>query len=70
MSITVYANQNDTLDQVIYRQFGKTQGLTEQVLQLNPCLANTPYLKIGQAIKLPALDKPVPTIKKIVQLWD
>ncbi|MGO2242738.1 MAG: tail protein X [Halomonas sp.] len=67
---TVHAQQNDTLDAICYRAFGRTQGITEQVLAANPGLAELgPLLPDGTPVKLPTVTQPhsrAPT----VQLWD
>ena len=36
----VRAQQYDTVDALCWRHYGRTQGLTEQVLQANPGLAS------------------------------
>lgn len=75
MTVTVYANQNDNLDAVVYRYFGTKSGnpkeLLKQVMELNPKLANTPILAIGTAVILPSLENiHVNTEKTVIQLWD
>lgn len=66
----VYAQQNDTLDAVCYRVYGRTQGLTEQVLKANPGLAeHGPILPHGTPITLPTITKPQHSAPR-VQLWD
>jgi phage tail protein X len=66
---TVYAHQGETLDQLCYRTTGRTAGVTEQVLKLNPGLADLgPILLQGTAVKLPETiveNRRVDT----VQLW-
>lgn len=65
------AHQDDTLDALIYRQFGKTEGLVEIALEHNPALAYTPILTMGQRVEMPdrqASYTPIST--KTVQLWD
>ncbi|HDR1113252.1 phage tail protein [Pasteurella multocida] len=65
----VYAEQNDTLDAVIFRHMGTSNGLLEETLLLNPNLANQPVLEIGTAVVLPK--KQQQTIKKdTLKLWD
>ncbi|HED4400752.1 TPA: tail protein X [Pasteurella multocida] len=65
----VYAEQNDTLDAVIFRHIGTSNGLLEETLLLNPHLANQPVLEIGTAVILPS--KQQQTIKKdSLKLWD
>lgn len=66
---TVRAHQGETLDQLCYRTIGRTAGVTEQVLQLNPGLADLgPILPQGTAVKLP---ETIVENRKIdtVQLW-
>ncbi|PJG82116.1 tail protein X [Caviibacterium pharyngocola] len=71
MSRTVYAQQNDNLDTIVYRYFGSTLGLVEQVLELNPRLAGQPILELGTAVILPSLDDIQPTTdKSTLNLWD
>ncbi|MGP9666007.1 tail protein X [Halomonas sp. AOP22-C1-8] len=66
----VYAQQNDTLDAVCYRVYGRTQGLTEQVLKANPDLAeHGPILPHGTPITLPTITEPQHSAPR-VQLWD
>lgn len=65
------AHQDDTLDALIYRQFGKTEGLVEIALEHNPGLAYTPILAMGQMVEMPdqqASYTPIST--QTVQLWD
>ncbi|HDR0964112.1 TPA: tail protein X [Pasteurella multocida] len=65
----VYAEQNDTLDAVIFRHMGASNGLLEETLLLNPHLANQPVLEIGTVVILPS--KQQQTIKKdSLKLWD
>lgn len=71
MSKTVYAIQNDNLDAIVYRYFGKTLGIVETVLALNPKLAYTPVLEIGTAVILPENNEIVITTNKTtINLWD
>ncbi len=65
---TVQANQNDTLDLVVYRYLGDQQGLVEQCLELNPKLANQVLLQAGQKVILPTVKVKQPT-KQTIQLW-
>ncbi|MCE8015905.1 phage tail protein [Halomonas sp. MCCC 1A17488] len=70
MPRTVHAHQHDTVDALCYRHFGRTQGITEQVLELNPGLATLgPVLPQGTAVRLPDLT-PTPQRPPAVQLWD
>ncbi|MEQ4541133.1 MAG: tail protein X [Billgrantia sp.] len=66
---TVRAHQGETLDQLCYRILGVTAGVTEQVLRLNPGLAELgPVLPEGTPVKLPE-GQPVQPRTKTVQLW-
>lgn len=65
----VYTEQNDTLDAVIFRHMGASNGLLEETLLLNRHLANQPVLEIGTVVILPS--KQQQTIKKdSLKLWD
>lgn len=65
----VLARQNETLDALIWRHYGRTPGLTEQVLQVNPGLADYgPFLPHGLAVELPELTQTA--IKQTLQLWE
>lgn len=65
------ARQHDTLDELIYRQFGKTEGLVEIALERNPALAYTPILAMGKTVEMPDRQASVtPIAKQTVQLWD
>lgn len=65
------AHQDDTLDALIYRQFGKTEGLVEIALEHNPALAYTPILAMGQRVEMPEKQTSyTPISTQTVQLWD
>lgn len=50
----VRAQQYDTVDALCWRHYGRTQGMTEQVLQANPGLAeHGPLLPHGLEVELP-----------------
>ncbi|EJQ3119180.1 tail protein X, partial [Salmonella enterica] len=50
----VRAHQYDTVDALCWRHYGRTQGVTEQVLQANPGLAEYgPFLPHGLQVELP-----------------
>ena len=67
---TVYAQQHDTLDAICYRAYGRTAGVTEQVLQANPGLAELgPVLPHGTPVTLPVITQQ-PSRTPTVQLWD
>ena len=49
------SQQGDTLDYILFRHYGYTAGITEQVLALNPGLAELgPILPTGTLITMPA----------------
>ncbi|MEN3261315.1 tail protein X [Sodalis endosymbiont of Spalangia cameroni] len=65
----IHAGQYDTVDALCQRYYGRTQGVTEWVLQHNPGLAEVgPFLPHGYPVELPDRvgEAPVQT----VQLWD
>ncbi|EFN5163372.1 phage tail protein [Escherichia coli] len=65
----VRAHQYDTVDALCWRHYGRTQGVTEQVLKANPGLAEYgPFLPHGLQVELP--DIPTTTTVQTVQLWD
>ena len=68
---TVYAQQNDNLDLLVYRHFGTTAGIVEIVAELNPLLLKSAVLDIGTSVVLPELDNVTQaTNNSILQLWD
>jgi phage tail protein X len=65
----VRALQYDTVDALCWRHYGRTQGVTEQVLQANPGLADHgPILPHGLEVELP--DSAPAATSQTVQLWD
>ncbi|OLO03346.1 tail protein X [Salinicola socius] len=70
MSRTVRSLQGDTLDQLCYRAYGQTAGVTERVLEANPGLADLgPILPSATLVTLPDIATQAPSTR-IVQLWD
>ncbi|WP_251978556.1 tail protein X [Salinicola avicenniae] len=70
MTRTVRAHQGDTVDAICQRVFGRTAGVTEQALELNPGLAEFgPVLPQGTAVVLPDV-APRPQRSDPIQLWD
>lgn len=70
MKRTARAHQGETLDALLYRVYGRTAGITEQVLQLNPHLADQgPVLKEGTAVVLPPPPETRETKTPKIQLW-
>lgn len=71
-SITVSADQL-TLADLIWRKYRRPiRGLLEQVLALNPGLAQLgPYLPVGTVVVLPILQEASrPAEREVIQLWD
>jgi len=65
----VRARQYDTVDDLCWRHYGRTQGVTEQVLAANPGLCeHTPFLPHGRLVELP--DSVTTPTRQTVQLWD
>lgn len=65
----VRALQGDTVDTLCWRYYGRTAGVTEQVLEANPGLAeHGPVLPMGLEVELP--DQPARAVTQRVQLWD
>lgn len=67
----VLAIQNDNLDAIIYRHFGRVDGLLEPTLELNPHLTETAIIEMGTEVNLPDEEtiKQGKTIQS-VNLWD
>lgn len=69
MGAVVYAQQGDTVDLICHRHYGRTAGVTEQVLDANRGLADLgTVLPMGTRVELP--EQPVQTVKKLINLWD
>ncbi|SLM62827.1 MULTISPECIES: tail protein X [Dickeya] len=65
----VIATQNDTVDLLCWRYYGKTAGVTEAVYAANPGLCEIgPLLPAGTVVTLP--DDTTPQFAETVQLWD
>jgi phage tail protein X len=65
------ARDGETVDQICWRIFARTDGLTEQVLAMNPGLADLgPRLPAGTPVTLPDLAQVTPTMRETVSLWD
>ncbi|ATO31577.1 tail protein X [Dickeya dianthicola] len=65
----VRAQQHDTVDALCWRHYGRTAGLTEQVLAINPGLADIgPILPHGLLVELP--DVALAATQETLQLWD
>lgn len=69
MPRTIHARQRDTVDAICYRIYGRTQGVTEQVLKANPGLADLgPVLPHGTPVTLPDIVQS-PSHEPTIQLW-
>ncbi len=65
----VRANHGDTVDTLCWRYYGRTAGVTEQVLDANPGLsAHGPILPMGLEVELP--DQPTQPVTTRLQLWN
>lgn len=65
--------QGDTFDLLCWRHLGRTAGVTELALKLNPSLANIgPSLPGGLTVTLPDLAKSNATAQRdtTIKLWD
>lgn len=65
----IYAQQGDTVDQICWRYYGRTQQAVERVYDANPGLAESgPVLMHGCEVTLP--DLPESSADETVNLWD
>lgn len=70
MSKTIKSIQNDTIDSICWRYYGRSVGVVEQVLSANPQLDEFGViLPIGTDVLLPDLDSPQNT-QPSINLWD
>lgn len=62
--------QNDTVDALCWRHYGRTAGVVEAVLDANPGLADHgPILPAGLLVTLPEQQTAAPE-QQMVSLWD
>ncbi|NWN60639.1 tail protein X [Pseudomonas allii] len=62
--------QNDTVDALCWRFYGRTAGVTEAVLEANPGLADHgPILPQGLVVSMPEVQTSAPQ-RQMVQLWN
>ena len=62
--------QNDTVDALCWRHYGRTAGVVEAVLNANPGLASHgAVLPAGLLITLPDIQTSAPE-RQMVSLWD
>lgn len=64
----VQAQQNDTIDLLCWRHYGRTAGVTEAVLDANKGMCMTAELRAGQCVYLPEIQPQAR--RETVQLWD
>lgn len=70
MTVSIRAQQNDTVDALCWRHYGRTAGVTEAVLDANPGLADHgPTLPQGLLVKMPEAQAAAPQ-RQMVNLWD
>lgn len=70
MSKRIKSIQNDTIDSICWRYYGRSTGVVEQVLSANPQLDELGViLPIGTDVLLPDLDSPQ-NIQHSINLWD
>jgi P2-like prophage tail protein X len=68
---TATALAGETVDALCWRTLGRTRGITEQVLELNPGLAELgARLPAGTLVQLPELAELAPAALETVNLWD
>lgn len=67
MAKQIFAIQNDTIDAICWRYYGRSSGVVEKVLEANSELGV--ILDIGTPVILPDIDTPQQT-KQTIQLWD
>ncbi|MGQ1203600.1 tail protein X [Acinetobacter baumannii] len=66
----IYAIQNDTVDAICWREYGRSTGVVEQVLVANPHLSEFgPFIPMGTRVQLPDIPTPQNKVQSI-QLWD
>lgn len=70
MPVAVRTNQNDTVEALCWRHYGRTAAVTEAVLEANPGLADHgPILPQGLVVNMPEAQTSAPQ-RQMVQLWD
>lgn len=69
MDTIIYAAQGDTIDLICWRHYGRTEGVTEQIVAQNRHLASAdPVLDIGTRVALPEVV--IQPIKSTKNLWE
>ena len=68
--ITVRARQNETVDAICWRHYGRTAGVTEHVYEANPGLSDIgAILPTGHPVNLPEIEAQAEQAGT-VNLWD
>lgn len=69
---TYLSHQNDAIDDIVWRHYGRQAGAVEAVLAANPGLAaKGPLLPAGTRLELPELGDSSPSeVRDAVRLWD
>lgn len=67
---TITAIQNDTIDSICWREYGRSSGVVEMVLEANPNIIEYDvFIPMGTQVLLPDIETPQQT-KQTIQLWD
>ncbi|WP_272567118.1 tail protein X [Pseudomonas aeruginosa] len=70
MAVVATAHQNDTVEALCWRHYGRTAGVTEAVLEANHGLADHgPTLPPGLKVTMPDIPTAAPE-RQMVNLWD
>ncbi|MGJ3439626.1 tail protein X [Pseudomonas sp. Je.1.5.c] len=70
MAEQLRTQQNDTVDAICWRHYGRTAGVVEAVLDANPGLADRgAVLPAGVLVTLPELQTTAPE-RQMVNLWN
>lgn len=70
MATQLRTQQNDTVDALCWRHYGRTAGVVEAVLDANPGLADRgPVLQAGVLVNLPEIQTSAPE-RQMVNLWE
>ncbi|CAB5653322.1 Phage Tail Protein X [Pseudomonas putida] len=70
MAAQLRTQQNDTVDALCWRHYGRTAGVVEAVLDANPGLADRgAVLQAGVLVNLPEIHTSAPE-RQMVNLWE
>ncbi|HBP6689805.1 tail protein X [Pseudomonas guariconensis] len=70
MATQLRTQQNDTVDALCWRHYGRTAGVVEAVLDANPGLADRgAVLQAGVLVNLPEIQTSAPE-RQMVNLWE